>query len=218
MSNTSQEFHFFSVFSRIPLISYSLNIGINLYDHLKANQYLSTTLSTTEQLVVYIANTQSVLKVANKLEKPLVFVDSFACDSLQMLEQKYPSIRMAPEELREEAFNQMLVLKGFGVRKLDEVMHGICRQRRIGMHKAMAFLEALLDSRASIYVDIIERTVDDYLPPIEDRNDDQNDDQSMEPMGRQKVFTRLVVIPHKVQERLVQRYNQFVFGITFNEN
>ena len=213
MSSNEQEFHFLSNISSIPLLIYAKNIGFNFYDNIKKyNPYLDSTLSTTEHLIVYIANTPSVQKVTQKLEKPLALMDTYACDGLQMLEQKYPSIRMAPEEFK-ESFNQMMVWKGMGAKKLEQVMHNICRQRRHGMEKALVLLEGLLSPRVEVYVNNIERTVDDYLPPLEDRDDYQ----IVAKDGSRRLLSRLAVIPMKVKSRLAQRYNHLVFNITWND-
>jgi len=221
MSSNIHEICFFNSLSRIPIINSMVNMGSNLYDTLKSwSPYVNNTLSTTEQLIIFIANKPSVLKLAQKLEKPLAFMDSYACYGLQSLEHKYPSICMAPEDFKDEAFNRVIVLKGVGIKKLEEVLHNICRQRKQGMNRAFLFLEALLSCKVAVYVDIIERTVDDYLPPIEDRDEDTNEghEHQVVQLNDQRVFTRLAVIPYTVQERLAQRYNQFVFKVTYNEN
>jgi len=189
-----------------------VNIGSNIYVNLKScNPYVNTTLSTTEQLVVYIANQPSVEKMTHRLERPFSYVDTLACDSLSMLEQKYPSIRMAPDELKEEILKNLIVLRGLGAKKLEELLHRICRQRKHGMDMALHLLDSLLSNKIAIYVETIEKTVDDYLPPMEDRND------AIMNLNGEKFFTRLVYLPNTIQERLAQRYNHFIFNITYNK-
>jgi len=176
------------------------------------NPYIEATLETTEKIVVYIANTPTMKSVALRMETPVLFIDGLAADGLQMLESKYPSISMTPEDLKGEASKQMVALKDVSAKKLDEVMQAICRQRKLGMEKALHYLESLLSPKISIYVDIIEKTMDDYLPPVDAPNEDS------EERNKQRVFARLAYIPHSVQQSLVHRYNQFVFRITWTES
>jgi len=212
MSSVPQEKQFLSSVSTIPVVSSALRLGFNFYGNVKGlNPYVDTTLSTTEHLIVYVINTPSVQKWAKKLEKPLAVLDTYAYDGLQTLEHRYPSIRMDTDEFKEEAYKQMVVLKDMGVKRLEDLLHIICRQRKQRMEKALLILESMLSPRVEVYVDVIEKTVDNYLPPLEDRDDDQT-------VTNKRMFQRLAVIPFVVKSRLSQRYNQMVFDVKWTEN
>jgi len=212
----SEEFRFLKSFSSIPLINSALHLGSNVYFNVKTwNPYLETTLSGAEQMVVYIANTPTVTRVAHRIELPVLFVDKLAADGLQMLEDKYPAIRMTPENVKEEAHKQMVVMRGVGAKKLDQLVSSVCHQRRVQMERAFLLLESMFGPKVSIYVDVIEKTVNEYLPPIEDESTDQEIDIYRH--NKQRVFARLAYIPHTVHERIIQRYNQFVLQVTWNE-
>ncbi|XP_054166430.1 uncharacterized protein LOC128963911 [Oppia nitens] len=210
-------YNFFELLLQIPIIVAIKKFGINLYDGLKRfNPYIDYTLMISERVVVMVASSQAVTKVGKRLEKPLGIVDSYACNGLTALETKYPSIHMAPEDFKEEALNQMTSFKGMSLQKLDQFKGTLSRQRKIGMDKAFHMLEGLLKSRLNIYVDVIDKTVDNYLPALEDGNYDNNKlDVIPEETG---LMARLSYIPTKVQTRLVQRYNNLVLRVTFNEN
>jgi len=208
-----KELRFFKSFVSIPVVNTTLHLGTNIYFNVKKwNPYLETTLSATEHLAAYMASTPTIVGLVNKMEKPVVFIDSLAADGLQMLETKYPSIRMTPEDLAGEAHKQMIVLKGVGAKKLEALMHSICRQRKQQMECILNLLEASIGPKISIYVEVIERSVDDYLPPIESETIDESD------QIKQRVFARLAYIPQRVQNRIVHRYNQFVLRITWTES
>lgn len=208
----SENLRFYKTLSSIPVVNSALHIGSIVYRDLKKyNQYVGTALDSTEQIVVYIANTPTMKSVAIRMEKPVLFIDGLAADGIQMLGNKYPSIRMTPEDLKEEASKQMVALKDVGVNKLDEVMQAICRQRKLGMAKALHFFESMFSPKISIYVDIIEKTMNDYLPPVDGSNEQSSNG------NRQRVFARLAFIPNTVEKDLRQRFNQFVFRITWTE-
>ena len=208
-----KELRFFKSFVSIPVVNTTLHLGTNFYFNVKKwNPYLETTLSLTEKMAAYMASTPSMLSLVNKMEKPVIFIDSLAADGLQMLETKYPSIRMTPEDLKGEAHKQMIVLKGVGAKKLEGLIGSICRQRRQQMECILNLLEATLGPKISIYVEVIERSVNDYLPPVECESIDETD------LTKQRVFARLAYIPKKVQDRIAQRYNQFVFRVTWTES
>jgi len=217
MTYESTRYNFFELLLRIPMIDAVKKFGINVYDGLKQfNPYIDYTLMISERMVVMVAKSQTVSKVGKRLEKPLGIVDTYACNGLTALETKYPSIHMAPEEIKEEALNQMTSLKGKSYQKLDQFAVTLRRQRNIGMERAFNMLGGLLRSRLNIYVDVIDKTVDNYLPALEDGNHDDNRlDVIPEETG---VFTRLAYIPTKVQERLVQRYHNLVLKVTFSQN
>jgi hypothetical protein len=211
----SEEFRFFKSLSSIPVVNSAVNIGSNIYVNLKKwNPYLETTFTATEQMVVYITETPTMISVAQKVEMPVLFVDKLATDGLLMLENKYPSIKMSTDEIKDEAIKQMVILQGVGAKKLYALMQSIGRQHRLGMERAVLFMESLISPKISVYVDVIERTVDNYLPPIEGES---NDCQAIV-AHKQRVFARIAFIPQTVQQRIVQRYNQFVFRITWTED
>jgi len=211
----SVELRFFKSLVSIPVVNTTLHLGTNLYCNIKHwNPYLETTLSATEQMAIYVASTSTMKSVVNNMEKPVIFIDGLAADGLQMLESKYPSIRMTPQDLKEEAHKQMIVLRGIGATKFRLMMKSICRQNRQRLAYIYDLLEASVSPKIAIYVDIIEKSVEDYLP-LENESTDM---MVMDVADRQRVFARLAFIPNKVQQRLVKRYNQLILRITWTES
>jgi len=216
MSVVSHEMHFIASVSSIPVINSVVNIGTNFYSNVKNyNRYVDTTLSKTENLIVFIIKAPTIQNLAKKLEKPLAALDTYAYDGLQTLEHRYPSIRMDTDEFKEEAYKQMIHLKDVGIKRVEQFVHIICRQRRQRMDKVLLILESMLSPRVEVYVDVLEKTVDNYLPPLEERDEDQN-----QVTTNKRMFHRLAVIPFKVKSRLAQRYHQMVFDVkwTSTEN
>ena len=196
----------------IPMVSYSLLVGSNVYHKLKrCHKYVETTLSTTEDLVLFMASVPTLQRMAHSVEMPLFYIDKVASDGLHRLQNKYPSIRMRPEDLRGETMRQMVVLRGAGARKLEDFVREICRRRRRGTGFALRYFETIFIPKMSIYMDIVERKIDDYLPPI----DQPSNDGAVADNRDEKVLSRIAYIPHTVHDRVVQRYHQYVLTVTF---
>lgn len=213
---SDHQFKFFKELSSIPMVSYGLQMGTNIYQNLKHCHHLvDRTLSTTEHLIEFIANAPSFQRMAHSVETPLSYVDNLASSGLHLIENKYPSIRMSPEELKDQTQNQMIVLRGHGAKRLEDFIRELCRRRQQNMVKVLEYFESLLGPKLSVYVDLVERTIDDCLPPIDQSSADH---QSVKPKEDQKVLLRMAYIPRIVQQRIAQRYYQYVLKVTFVDN
>jgi len=215
--DTRRDEHFFALFLRIPLVHSVFNIGHNLLDNLKAfHPLVDTTLTSAEQVIYYIGSTQTVAKLSRTLERPLELVDSYAYSGLKRVEHNCPAILMKPEEMKAEALSRMTELRGMGAKKLEQIVSVIDSQRKEGMNRALVLLEGTFGNKVHFYVDIIDKTVDDYLPPLDEHSEDEIEMMAVHESKSKSMFTRLAAILPKVQKRIFQRYNHLVVKVGHN--
>jgi perilipin-2 len=206
MSNNQKEVQIFSRISSIPLVNSALIIVTDIYGRIKNyNHLLNATLSTTESSITYVATASPVTVVTKKLEKQISIADTLACNGLDTLEKKVPSIKKSPKEIKGEAMKRVIELKVYGINQMRVI-------RKVSLEKAYSVLEIPLISaiRENLvhFLDVFDQTLDNFLPPTEGKETD---------LQRKELLARVVFLPFKVRERLVFRYNKFVDSISRNK-
>ncbi len=206
MSNNQKEVQIFSRISSIPLVNSALIIVTDIYGRIKNyNHLLNATLSTTESSITYVATASPVTVVTKKLEKQISIADTLACNGLDTLEKKVPSIKKSPKEIKGEAMKRVIELKVYGINQMRVI-------RKVSLEKAYSVLEIPLISaiRESLvhFLDVFDQTLDNFLPPTEGKETD---------LQRKELLARVVFLPFKLRERLVFRYNKFVDSISRNK-
>lgn len=206
MSNNQKEVQIFSRISSIPLVNSALIIVTDIYGRIKNyNHLLNATLSTTESSITYVATASPVTVVTKKLEKQISIADTLACNGLDTLEKKVPSIKKSPKEIKGEAMKRVIELKVYGINQMRVI-------RKVSLEKAYSVLEIPLISaiRENLvhFLDVFDQTLDNFLPPTEGKETD---------LQRKELLARVVFLPFKLRERLVFRYNKFVDSISRNK-
>lgn len=206
MSNNQKEVQIFSRISSIPLVNSALIIVTDIYGRIKNyNHLLNATLSTTESSITYVATASPVTVVTKKLEKQISIADTLACNGLDTLEKKVPSIKKSPNEIKGEAMKRVIELKVYGINQMRVI-------RKVSLEKAYSVLEIPLIRaiRENLvhFLDVFDQTLDNVLPPTEEKETD---------LQRKELLARVVFLPFKVQKRLVFRYNKIVDSISWKK-
>jgi len=82
----------------IPLISTTYDKATNLYSKTKdSNAFVESTLNFVENFTKTALETAQPIHQA--LEAPLVYANKMACQQLTKLEEKYPNVKLTPEEI-----------------------------------------------------------------------------------------------------------------------
>jgi len=116
---------------QLPMVKAAYERATSAYEATKNyNQLLNTTLQMAENSVKYASETEPVKKVLNN---PLVSVaNHIAVGQLDKLEEKYPSIKMTPEELLavskdyyensriKDGVEKLYSVKDYSVAKVDD--------------------------------------------------------------------------------------------------
>jgi len=172
MSQTSNAVKIESIsrLSSLPLVSSAINLAIDGYSRVKSyNRLISATLSGAEQSVIFMASTAKPM--IEKLEKPLSFADSIACQGLDKLEEKVPAVKKSPEEIKDETkklFNeskdQIENMKKYGAGKLQGM-------KDYGLNKVQSFYTPYFNvftNSIDTALELTNKAVDHYFPATAD--------------------------------------------------
>jgi len=198
---------------RIPAIKSGANISRKVYYDIKScNPYVMSTLDATEQTIDYVKKSEAMAKVGQKLGKPLAVADAMACNGLKVVEMKYPFILVAPQDFKVEALKRMHDLKGYGSRKFGQVLELADQHKHVALEKLWHYLDILVGSKVSFYVDLIDKQVDHYMP-----NDKPNgeSDESDVVIG-DNVFKRVSSLSSKIKGRISKRYHRLVLKVMWS--
>jgi hypothetical protein len=191
-----------SRFSSLPLVSSALNLAADGYTRFKSyNALLSATLSKAEQSISYMASTAQ--PVIQKFEKPISIADNIAVQGLNKLQEKVPAINKSPEEIKdgatkllEDGVNRIQVVRKYSTDKIQGMKdYGVNKVNGVFDLPIIRVFAKSLDTA----IDLTNKTVDHYLPPIADEPRDGPKDQ-------QSVVVRMSHLSEKMRRRL---YNQF---------
>jgi hypothetical protein len=152
-----------------------------------------------------VTTASPVTVVTKKLEKQISIADTLACNGLDTLEKKVPSIKKSPNEIKGEAMKRVIELKVYGINQMRII-------RKVSLEKAYSLLERPLirGIRENLvhFLDVFDQTLDNFLPPTEAKETD---------LQKKEILARVVFIPFKVRERIVFRYNKLVDSISWNK-
>jgi len=207
----SNEYNFFVLLMRIPIISSCIKNGTKVYYDIKGcNSYMKSTLGSLEQSVDNVKSSETMSKISQTITKPLMIADGLACNGLQMLQTKYPAISITPEDLKVEALKKMEDLRGYGTQKLGQAWELVGQHRGQVMEKFWHLIDIIIGSKVSFYVDLIDKKVDHYMPP----------DQSDSPMevSDENMFARVSGLSSKIRNRVTQRYQRLVLKVMWAHN
>jgi len=205
MSSKRNEVQIFTRVSSIPIVNSALILAFDIYGRIKNyNGLVNATLSTTEHSISYVATATPVCQVTKKLEKQISFADTIACNGLDTLEKKVPSIRKSPKEIKGEAIERVIELKVYGIKQITTMKEVSIQKLYLVMEQP--FIIAIREKLVH-YMDVIEKTLDDYLPA--------NHEQKESDLQSKELFSRMAFLPTKVQERLHDRYNLLIDKISW---
>jgi hypothetical protein len=151
-----------------------------------------------------VATASPVTVVTKKLEKQISIADTLACNGLDTLEKKVPSIKKSPNEIKGEAMKRVIELKVYGINQMRVI-------RKVSLEKAYSLFEIPLKAiRENLihFLDLFDQTLDNFLPPTEAKETD---------LQKRELLARVVFLPFKVRERIVFRYNKLVDSISWNK-
>lgn len=191
-----------SRFSSLPLVSSALNLAADGYSRFKGyNRLLSATLSKAEQSISFMATTAQ--PVIQKFEKPISIADNIAVQGLNKLQEKVPAINKSPEEIKdgatkllEDGVNRIQVVRKYSTDKIQGMKdYGVTKVNGVFDLPIIRVFAKSLDTA----IDLTNKTVDHYLPPV-------SDEPREEPKDQQSVVVRMSHLSEKMRRRL---YNQF---------
>jgi len=205
------KYNFFVLLMQIPVINTGLRIGTKVYNDIKkCNPFVESTLQTTEHTIDYLKKSETVAKLSQKLVKPLMLADVLACNGLKVVETKYPFILVAPQDFKVEAMKKMDDLKGYGNEKLVQLWSLADQHKDQALEKLCHYLDILVGSKVRVYVDLIDKKVDHYLPTDDTNADEESDSEDP------NVFTRVSDLSSKIRNRISRRYHRLVLKVMWN--
>lgn len=176
----------------IPVVKSALNVATDWYGWVKGyNPVVESGLTRAEQTVLLVAGTAR--PVIQKLEKPINYADSLVCQGLDKLEQKVPSIKKSPEELKSAGWEKLEEVKGYGTSSVDTVKTYVTSQ--VDRVRSSSYAQAIVRS-VDTAMELTEAAVDNYLPPAEDEPTEQVTDPNA------PVVTRMSNLSEKMRRRL----------------
>jgi len=206
------EYNFFMLLMQIPVINTGVRIGHKVYKDIKrCNPYVNTTLETTEQTIDYVKNSETIAKIHQRMGKPLMVADSLACNGLKIVEMKYPFILVAPEHFKVEAWKRMDDLKVYGGQKFGEMWQFVDEHKHVAIEKLYHYLDILIGSKVSFYVDLLDKKVDHFMPSDSQQSDSETEDQK-------DMFGRVAGVASKIKNRISKRYHRLVLKVMWNHD
>ncbi|KFD52223.1 hypothetical protein M514_06936 [Trichuris suis] len=182
MSSSHREhFELTSRLDALPIVHYVAEQIFSLYDHTKKSNWLfNSTLTTTENALKSVVDrTQPLVQY---FAPQLSFVDKLACSQLEKIENRFPSIKTHPEEVRDygrRRYDQSYLKKGvdtiysakeFSVDKINEtrqmcsnIMASLTTEsgQKADLEKLMRLSQKVIDSA----IEYTDSLVDKYIPP-----------------------------------------------------
>jgi len=214
VSNDSQVAHlpqmlFFGRVVNIPVVASALQYAADHYERMKENKLVGPTMARAVQSIYYVA--ESAKPVVLKLEKPINFTDSIACQGLSKLEEKVPVIKKSTEEIYNEGWNKYEELKKFGTEKVGFFVS-------FGYNKVTdaldaPYVKAVLRSVDSAIV-VTENAVDRYLPGTDDEPQvtGSKDDNVVQRMGhlsekmRHRMYRQMSIAADLMQKTVTNNF------------
>jgi hypothetical protein len=191
--------------SSIPLVATTLIIANEIYGKIKNyNDVLNNALTKTELSIQLVS--MATTKVTDKLEKPISIADNIACNGLDTLEKKVPSIKKTPNELGCDALKVLCRFQSYGASVLYLAITGTVK--KIAIVNETPIMKAIRQ-RSLTTLDSIEKTIDDILP--ENAIEHQKVDRDF-------IVQRIWQLPIEVYSRLVRRCNTMIIRLNVNTN
>lgn len=177
MPSDGQSYVIFQRVGTLPVVASAFGSISTFYQRTKdSSSIVRFTLEKAETGVSAVAKTAA--PVVNKLEKPICKLDDYACSKLDVIEEKYPIIKAAPNELISETY------KAYGV------------VRKYGADKLGSFIP-----RVDPVLAYADKTVDYYMPAEE--SDIQEPKEKSDEIVKTK--DRVAAISSKVRQRMFLR-------------
>ena len=181
----SQQVHsrFVSRVSSLPTVEAALEIAMNSYNKLKdvSPAPIKAVMEAGEKTTnMALSTSQPIL---NKLQGPIQFVDTFACQGLDRVEQTVPAVKETPDKIisdvKQYGADKVSAVVGYGNQKLQQYGLGAVAPERFGEYReqlvsyatvALTAAEGALDSHlasAGAQVPVLDETNGDIRTRVE---------------------------------------------------
>jgi len=203
--STEKKVQIFYRISSIPLVATTMIIANEIYGKIKNyNEVLNNALTKTEHSLQLVS--LATTKVTDKLEKPISIADNIACNGLDTLEKKVPSIKKTLNELGCDALRALLRFQSYSASKLYLAM--TVTVKNISIVNETPFVKAIRQ-RSINTLDSIDQTIDGILP--EKTMERQKEDKEL-------IMKRIWKLPIDVCSRVIKRCNTMFIRLNINTN
>jgi len=185
----------------IPVVKSALGYASGFYSRVKGyNPTLESGLSRAEQTVLLVAD--SAKPVIQKLEKPINYADSLVCQGLDKLEEKVPSIKKSPDELKSAGWGTYEAIKSYGTDRLESLRSYVTTQATNASETQVAHVVIRsLDSA----LELADQAMDNYLPLGQDEQEGESDGGQKSEDGQPPTTAGIVEKAGRVSDKMRKR-------------